>query len=426
MSQNSSEKSLVEETLSTHGQSLYKRRIKHWFIIIVLLGILTAFFFQFSGKPDTVEEYKTANSRLGDMTVTISATGTLQPVNQVQLGSEISGLIDEVLVDYNDLVKKDQVLAKINTDQLTSKIEQSQAALLLSDARLNEAETTLAETEARWKRMQALEKEAMCSPEECDAAKASYLRAKASVASARAQQVQSKAQLQSDKTLLEKAMIRAPISGIVLSRNVEPGQTVAASFQTPVLFTLAEDLTHMELHVDIDEADVGQVAAGQKARFSVDAYPQKQFNAQITKVHYAPKVVQDVVTYEALLSVNNSGMLLRPGMTASAEIVTQQIRDAILVPNTALRFNPFNNQTKARKAQNSVLRSILPGPPRQPEKQRKGKSEDDSPKVWVLKDGVPVSISVTTGATNGRMTQILSGDVKPDMELLVDIVRIKK
>ncbi|MDX1812039.1 MAG: efflux RND transporter periplasmic adaptor subunit, partial [Gammaproteobacteria bacterium] len=237
---------------------------------------------------------------------------------------------------------------------------------------------------------------------------------------------QAKAQVDSDQTLLSKADIRAPINGLVLERNIEPGQTVAASFQTPVLFTLAEDLSQMRLHVDIDEADIGQIATGQKARFSVDAFPERKFKAEITKVHFAPKIVQDVVTYEALLQVNNQELILRPGMTATADIISQQIKNALQVPNAALRFTPPTNNT-ARRSRSSVLQTILPGPRRRTADQaKKVESKGSQRQLWLLVNGEPQAVPVTTGVSNGRMTEILSGDIEEGSEVIVDAIRIKK
>jgi HlyD family secretion protein len=217
-------------------------------------------------------------------------------------------------------------------------------------------------------------------------------------------------------------VIRSPINGIVLQRHVEPGQTFAASFQTPVLFTLAEDLSKMELHVGIDEADVGQVQAEQDATFTVDAYPDRSFPSRIVKVYYAPQVVQDVVTYEALLTVDNSKLLLRPGMTATAEIITKTVEDAILVPNGALRFTP--PEPEASESGGSMLRAILPGRRRPSAKQRKALDTNKTERrVWTLRDEQPVAIPVTIGSSDGRMTEVVAGDVKPGLPLLVDIIR---
>ncbi len=214
--------------------------------------------------------------------------------------------------DFNDRVNQGQVLASIDTDQLQARVNQAQAALQMARATVKQSEATVVETRKILARSTELAKKEMCSEQDCDAAQAAYDRAVADLAGARAQVVQAQASLDAESTTLAKATIHSPINGIVLDRDVEPGQTVAAAFQTPVLFTLAENLTQMELHVDVDEADVGQVAQGQIAKFTVDAYANKNFPAKIIEVHFASQTVDGVVTYETVLSVENSDLLLRP------------------------------------------------------------------------------------------------------------------
>jgi HlyD family secretion protein len=399
------------------------KRGRKWFKLLIGL-VLVASLLAIGANYLTLEnttavQYKTVVVQKGNITVTVTATGKLEPVNQVDVGTEISGTIESVNADYNDVVKVGQVLARIETDQLEAKFRQSKASLDLAKARVQEANATVAETRNKFQRSQKLVKSGACSQETCDADEAAYKRANATYASAKAQVMLAEAQLDADKTILEKAVIHSPINGIVLKRNVEPGQTVAASFQAPVLFTLAEDLAKMDLHVDIDEADVGQVKVDQKASFTVDAYPELYFSARILKVYYAPQVEQDVVTYEALLSVDNTELMLRPGMTATADIIIKKVEDVMIVPNASLRFNPPQTTTKS-----SVLRSILPGPPRRPAKQRKVDiSAKTQQQIWILQDGEPTAIPVTIGATNGRITVILEGNIKVGQELLVDVIR---
>lgn len=425
MSENNADS--VSETLLSAESTYKSNKVKRWIVILLIIIAIAIIYSFLNSGAETNYSYKTTKISRGDITLTVTAAGTLQPLNQVQVGSEISGLIEEVLVEANDFVKKGQVLAKINTDQLQAKLLQSQAALNLAKARLKEAEATVKETENNWLRKQELAKTDMCSREECDAAEASFLRAKASFASSKAQVFQAKAQVDADQTMLAKAAIRAPINGIVLLRNVEPGQTVAASFQTPVLFTLAEDLSHMQLYVDVDEADIGKVNRGQKASFTVDAYPQRRFKAEIIKVHFAPKIVQDVVTYEALLQVNNKELLLRPGMTATADIISQQISSALLVPNAALRFIPPLSNNNQKQSGTSVIRTILPGPPPRTPKQRKAAdNKDGNKRVWIIENNEPTPVSIMTGITNGRSSEIISGDIKEGTEVIIDAIRMKK
>jgi len=408
----------VEQVVGLDQQTKGRKRLMLWLGAVIALVLLVIVVSYLNSDKDTAIHFKTVEVQAGDLTVTVTATGELEPVKQVEVGTEVSGTIQSVEVDYNDRVKVGQVLVRLDTDQLEAKFRQSQASLALAKARVKEAEATVIETRNKHHRSKELAKTGLCSQEECDTTEAAYKRAEAAHASTRAQVTQARAQLDADQTALKKAVIHSPINGIVLKRNVEPGQTVAASFQAPVLFTLAEDLAKMELHVDIDEADVGQVQEGQKASFTVDAYPDRLFLARILKVYYAPQVVQDVVTYEALLSVDNSELLLRPGMTATADIIIKQVENVMLVPNAALRFTPPQTTPDA-----SVMRSILPGPPRAPGKQRKViLSEKTQQRVWTLQDNVAVAIPVTIGVTDGRVTEILDGDIKPGMPLLVDTV----
>ena len=416
----------VSETLGQETHRTKSIKYRRWAILGVILLLIVGAYLYFASTPKPQFTYKTAKIQRGDIALTVTAAGTLQPLNQVQVGSEISGLIQEVLVDYNDVVKKGQILAKLDTDQLRAKYLQSEASLQLSNAKLTEAQTTLKESRQTWLRTQELEKTQMSSKEQRDAAEASYLRARAGVASAKAQVVLSKALLDSDKTLLEKTNIRAPINGIVLSRNVEPGQTVAASFQTPVLFTLAEDLSRMELHVDVDEADIGVVKAGQKATFTVDAYPHRTFNAKIVKVYFAPKVVQDVVTYEALLQVDNKDMALLPGMTATADIVSKESKDVLLVPNAALRFSPTETTKTTQKSRSSVWRTLLPGPPPHTTRQQVRTTNGHNQTLWILENGELTSIPVKTGITNGRESEIFSDKLKEGQAVVTDAIRVKK
>jgi HlyD family secretion protein len=359
--------------------------------------------------------------------VTVTATGALEPTNQVDVGSELSGIIKTVEVDYNDRVKIGQILARLDTDKLKAKVLQSKAALESARAKVLEAQATVKESEdqlARLKQVWKLSNNMVPSQQDLDAAQAVLHRAKAIEATARAQVSQAQATLEADETDLAKAVIHSPINGIVLTRNVEPGQTVAASFQAPVLFTLAEDLTQMELHVDVDEADVGQVTKGQEAVFTVDAHPGRTFPARITQVRYGSQTVNGVVTYKTVLIVDNSDLSLRPGMTATADITINKVENAILVPNAALRFAPSIKEKEAPSNGSSLLNKLLPRRHRPPSKQRKDSTDDIKLQhVWTLRDGKLFVIAISIGATDGRMTEVTSGDIEPGMPLVVDTKR---
>lgn len=413
----------IAQTLGINPADGQRRHYIKWAgiaAVVVIIGIIAL---QWIGNGNSQSiRYKTAEVTRGTLTVTVSATGTLEPVNQVDVGSEISGTIKAVAVDFNDQVRQGQVLATMNTDQLQAKVNQAKAALELAKAKVKQAEATVIETRNKLRRSKELEKKGMCSAEDCDAAQASYARAEAELASTQAQVVEAQSSLDAEQTTLAKATIHSPINGIVLNRDVEPGQTVAASFQTPVLFTLAEDLTQMELHVDVDEADVGQVREGQTAEFTVDAYADRTFPATITEVHFASQTVDGVVTYETVLRVDNSELLLRPGMTATADIMVQQVEDALLLSNTALRFTPAAQEQQVKSGSGSLVGSLLPRPPAAAKQREQAAEAKKQQRVWVLRDGQPVAIPVTTGATDGITTEVTGGDIEPGMALIIDTV----
>jgi HlyD family secretion protein len=285
-------------------------------------------------------EYLTQTVTRGALRVTVTPTGYLETTNEVDVGSELSGIVRSVSVDYDDRVAVGQVLAELDPSKLEAQIKQTEAALAAARAKVQQARATEHEARVQLARSERLAEQRLISDSDVDGARAAYERAQADVASALASVAQTEAALEVNRTDLAKMTIRSPVDGVVLTRSVEPGQTVAASFQAPVLFTLAEDLTRMELDVDVDEADVGQVRAGQGATFTVDAYPDVTFEAQVAAVRFASEKTEGVVTYKAILYVDNPELLLRPGMTATADIAVTEVEDAVLVPNAALRFAP--------------------------------------------------------------------------------------
>jgi len=406
-------------------QSLGRRKgLKRWLIVTVLVAatVIAVVIWKRMEKSNSVH-YKTQEVVRGNLTVIVTATGTLQPTNKVDVGSELSGIIKSVEVDYNDRVKVGQVLAKLDTSKLKAQIAQAKAALESAKAKVLQARATVAETRAKLaqlQRVRELSNGKVPSQSELDAAEAAFERAKADEASARAAVSQAQATLEAYETDLSKSVIRSPINGIVLTRSIEPGQTVAASFQAPVLFTLAEDLTQMELHVNVDEADIGKVHEGQKATFSVSAYPNRIFEARITQARYGSSTTSGVVTYETVLKVNNSDLSLRPGMTATADIMVKKVENAILVPSAALRFTPPVQEEK--RPSTGLVGALLPRPPRSESKQVEEASTNKKQRhVWTLKDGQLSAIPVTIGSTDGSMTEVVAGDIKPGMALVVDI-----
>lgn len=395
---------------------------KRWLIAgaLVLLAALAGLLLR-SGGNGQGPRYQTEPVTRGRLVVTVSATGNLQPTNQVDVGSELSGLIEIVLVDDNDPVKKGQVLARLDTTKLSDQIAKSRAALASAEARVLQAAATAREAKAnlaRLRQVAALSGGKVPSQAELETGEATFARAEADEVGARAAVAEARAALSADETNLAKASIRSPIDGVVLSRQVEPGQTVAASLQAPVLFTLAEDLTQMELQVDVDEADVGQVRTGQTAAFTVDAWPGRRFPARITRVGLGSQTKDGVVSYLTVLKVANDDLSLRPGMTATAEITTVTREDALLVPNAALRFAP-PAAAPAAKQNGGLVASLLPRPPSQPAS-RPAKSANGEQRVWLLQEGQPVAVAVKTGPSNGQLTEVTGGELAPGMAVITE------
>jgi HlyD family secretion protein len=407
---------LVEADSAAHAASR-RRRLAAAAALALLVGTI---WMVRAGRRGDGTEYRTSPVVTDRLVVTVNATGTLQPTNEVDVGSELSGIVDTVLVDYNDRVTKGQLLARLDTLKLSAEALQSKAQLVAAEALLEERRASVVEDEAEMSRMTAVRKASggrVPSQQDFDAARSTLARAKAQVASAEAQIELARAKLDFDQTNLAKAEIRSPIDGVVLTRDVEPGQTIAASLQAPKLFQLAEDLAQMELEVDVDEADVGQVREGQQATFAVDAYPDRTFPAKITQLRYASETVNGVVTYKAVLQVANKDLALRPGMTATADIVVATVESAELVPNEALRFVP------AREAEDKrgLLQKLLPF------SRRFAGSQDETVaragakrKVYRLQDGKPVAVEIQVGLSDGRRTQVVGGGLQSGTELVVD------
>lgn len=356
--------------------------------------------------------YATQALTTGNITVTVTATGTLNPVRSVSIGSELSGIVAKVNVDVNSTVKAGDVLIELDTAKLESAVNQARAALSSAKAQLGEANATVVEAKAKMARLEELNRTSggkLPSRTELDEQRATVLKAEASVASAKASIEDASATLETQLTNLSKASIKSPVDGVVLTRSVEPGYAVAASLQAVELLTVATDLRELELKADIDEADVGRVAPGQGSDFTVAAFSDRKFEARLSKVAYGATTNETtkVVTYTGYFNVPNKELLLRPGMTATATIETARRDNVLLVPNTAFRFRP---QTAA--AASSV--SFMMPPPRTRVKQVKERIQQAERErtVYVLKDGAAQAVTIRTGLTDGKMTEVLSGDIK--------------
>lgn len=385
-------------------------------VAVIVAGVGGYLVLQGSGP---TYSYTTQPAARGNLEVIVTATGSVQPTDQVDISSELSGTIRAVNVTYNSSVNAGDVLAELDTNKLQADLENSRAQLASARANLLKAETDVASTKTTFDRLTGLASRNITSQQELDVARYAHQGAVAARAVSEASLLSAEASLRLAEVDLGKSKIVSPISGVILTRGAEPGQTVASSLNAPVLFTIAGDLKQMELQVAVDEADVGQVREGQEASFSVDAYPDRNFPAKIETVRFASETVNNVVTYKAVLTVDNDDLLLRPGMTATADVVVESVEDALLVPNAALRFSP---PATASRGSGSILTRLF-RPPRMGRNRQSANQADRAQRsVWVLRNGAPERTSVQTGPTDGQSTVIRSGELQQGDLLITDAV----
>ena len=358
---------------------------KTWIIVAAVAAIgVIAYLLLTGGKKEETVEFETAQATMGNIQTSITATGTIEPVTSVTVGTQVSGIVSKLYVDYNSVVKRGQVIAELDKTNLTSELKTAQA-------NLSSAQSTLNYEQTNFNRYQTLYNKGLVSADEYETAKLSYLKAKEQVNTSRES-------VQKAQTNLGYATITSPIDGVVLSKAVEEGQTVAASFNTPELFTIAQDLTDMRVIADIDEADIGGVKEGQRVSFTVDAFPDDHFEGNVTQVRQQATTESNVVTYEVVISAPNNDLKLKPGLTANVTIFTLEKNDVLTVPAKALRFIP--NEALLREDQ---------------------QIEDvEAPtKVWTMEGNTFKAHAVQTGTTNGMLTEI-TGGIDAGTEILVD------
>jgi len=415
----------LQTLLAQAPTPVWWRRRALWLAVgLVGLGVGGYFYWSASQKSNAAPSYVTEPVTKGNLTLTVTANGTLQPTRLVNIGSELSGTVLRVLVDVNDRVKKGQVLVELDTAKLTDQVTRSRAAVAAAQAQLALADATIKETSASLARLEEVARLSggkVPSAAELDTARAGLERAAATQASAKANLDSAKASLATDETNLSKASIRSPIDGTVLTRSVDPGNAVAASLQAVTLFTIAEDLRSLLLKVNVDEADVGRVAVGQKAGFTVSAFASRRFPATITRVSFGSTITDNVVTYVTQMDVSNADLSLRPGMTATSTITAVERQNVLLVPNIALRFAPADTAAaEATKGSSGggIMSKMMPRMPRSGQKKVGGSGP--AKQLWVLREGVPVAISVKTGISDGRMTEILEGEVTESTPVITE------
>lgn len=383
-----------------------------WPLMILALGGGGYYWMQSRSTATATVHYTTVEAATADITVKVTAVGTVQPIQQVNVGSLISGTISEIDVAINDTVKIGQVLAKLDTSSLEAVLARDRATLTARNADVEDAKAAQEAAVEALTRAQSLHDKGFGTQADLTTTTTTRRRADAALASAVANVEVAKADVQLSKTNMDKAVIVAPIDGTVLNLQADLGQTVSASTTTVTLFTLAHDLGQMQLQVDVDEADIGKVQVGDPASFTVDAYLGQSFPAQVSQMYYAPQTVDGIVTYPTILAIDNSDHRLRPGMTASADVTVEQVKGALTVPNAAFRYTPPVEQVSTQKR--SGLLGMLfsgggPGANRPNPSNKNAVTKDGFRSLYIMKDGQPSQIAVKTGVTNGDLTQVVDG-----------------
>jgi HlyD family secretion protein len=409
--------------------------------IVIIAGIVFGFTY-FNRNGSAVLKYEKAVIDKGTITALVDTTGTLNPVTIVDVGSQVSGKIDKIYVDFNSQVKQGQLLAEIDQSPFLTRVQQNEANFLSSEAAVEKAKVTLENTEKQYKRAKTMFDKELISFEQFEATETQYFAAKSDVLAAQARLEQAKAQLEASKVDLEYTIIKSPIDGVVINRNINAGQTVAASFQAPVLFQIANDLTKMQVECSVDEADIGTVKEDQKVRFTVDAFPNENFNGIVRQVRYSPEVIQNVVTYTTIVDVENPEMKLRPGMTATVSIVVGEAQNVLRVLNSALRFQPSpevmqalfeemrrERQTAGGGSSPAEGQSEAKRPPQTSQAGRPsnfqmgagamGDRMRDRARVWIEdENGKLRMLFIKTGVTDNIYTEITGGDLKEGQEVI--------
>ena len=409
----------LQNELNNYSNNNSKK--KYFFIIFILLLLGAGsyyYFFMNKSQKEEVATYNTKKVTRGDLSVIVSATGTLNPTNSVEIGVEVSGTIKEIYVDFNDEVEVGQLLAILDTRKLQSEVDGQTASLGISKANLKESEVNLRNKKTVYDRTLKMYNSSggkYPAVNELDDARFAYESSVSSLEASKAKVEQSSFSLNTAKQNLDKAYVKSSIKGIVLNRAVEVGQTLAASMNAPKLFTLAKDLTQMDLIVSIDESDVADIKKGLDVTFTVDAYPNKIFKGKIKQVRLNPVDVNGVVTYETVVVVNNEELLLRPGMTATAQINTKQSLDKLMIPNGTLRFKP-----KIQLEQKANTMNLVQGPRRpQGENISKDLGKKELSPIYILENNQPKRIMVKVLETDGKTTTVESNDLKVDDELII-------
>jgi HlyD family secretion protein len=394
------------------------------FVPLLLLGGMGYGFWRF-GNSANESPYVTVPVTRGNISQVVSSTGTLQAVITVQVGSQVSGTIEKLFADFNSKVKAGQIVAQLNQDKFKASVDQARANLLAAQSNLAKARVTVADTLRTLERNRELRKRELMAQSELDAAQTAYDAALAQVEVNKAQLAQSQAAVNQAMVDLNNTVIRSPVDGIVISRNVDVGQTVAASLQAPTLFTIANDLSKMEVHTNVDEADVGNVSEGQEVTFTVDAFPARRFRGKVSQVRNAPIVVQNVVTYDAVVRIDNKELLLKPGMTANVQFMVSRKQDVLTVPNVALRFRPPEEKNEAQELLRREQSRAAPAPGARRTSRSASRGSGGAAvaarrvRIYVVRDFKAQPVEVQLGITDGSRTEVTSDELNENDLIII-------
>ena len=383
-------------------------------VVLLISGI--AGFFYLKRTPEV--SFKTSKIERGMIVATVAATGNLSAVTTVQVVTQVSGTIQKLYVDYNSRVKKGQAIAEIDPSLFNASIEQSQGNFLSAEANLQKAKVTLADAERTANRNKKLLADGIISQSDYDVAETAWQSARSSVKAAEGSLTQTRGSLMQSKTNLHYSIIRSPVDGVVISRSVDVGQTVAASFQTPTLFTIAQDLTKMQIEVSVDEADISRIQLDQKASFTVDSYPEQSFRGKVVQIRNAPIINQNVVTYITVVNVDNTDLKLKPGMTANVSIEVARKEDVLKLPPAALRFKPKSKGEEPKEKRQAS--TSAPGAGREAGGKPGGRKGAVGPQVYVLKDNTPLAVPVKTGIANNSSIELIESSLKEGDEVIIE------
>jgi HlyD family secretion protein len=437
---------IKEKHAEKKGRNKMKKRIVISVVIFVIIAGVVLIFTLFRHKGSQSTKFKTEPISRGDIESVVVTTGSLNPVTTIEVGSQVSGRIAKLYADFNSRVKKAQVVAELDQSLFLTRVQQNQANYESAKASLEKAKVTLDNYKKKYDRALELFQKELISYEEKETAETQYYNAVADLKSAEAHLEQAESQLESSKVDLAYTVIHSPIDGIVISRNVSVGQTVAASFQAPVLFEIANDLSKMQVECSVDEADIGKIKEKQRASFTVDAFPDEKFTGTVTQVRYSPEISQNVVTYTTIVDVDNPEMKLRPGMTATVSIIVGEAKNVLKVPNTALRFTPTLSPEEMRKIMENMREEMMArrqaatpdagsrqkierqGGQRPPQGLTQGSFGSQSgrfsqiPRVWIEDEGGKIRpVFIKTGVTDNSYTEVVGGNLKEGQLVLTGI-----